>query len=540
MENENEKEIILSSLLSKSFYSEDEQAEEDLLIHLFKIFNEHCKFEEPFHFDKLARSDFLRQFIYTFEPNFKEEKTDSPNLTEKDKIINLIKSLDNRFGVLKKNNEYRFLTDISIEKVVNIDQLLEGYKNEVEKFFKLLLVFVATSQNFKEALDKLSDLDDKYLDLFLTIIQNYIELSDEKTADKLDPKQKRFTKHSSQTSFSNPTVLFNSIDKLRKKNDELEEQLAKFSKIISSFDEEREIYKNEISSLKEKLNKNSFIITKEISDNKAKEIDLNLKLNQKTKELDELVIKNKTEISQLKQKCQDLEKELFDAKILCNSAQDLKEENSHLKKDFEMFKEKSQNQIESLTKMNTNLRENNLYLEKERNNVENKIMSLRNDLKIEQTKNTSLNKTVLVLQNVFKENEEKVKKENGENPENPKNEYEIQIEHLISDIQKKNIQICSLSQELTDTKDKLDSRQEKSIQLVSDFFIPAVQLDFQTKILFYKEELRKKDRDIAFLKNAFNDLRLKSEEEYNTVSSSLYELAFHLTKIKKEFNTESP
>ena len=98
--------------------------------------------------------------------------------------------------------------------------------------------------------------------------------------------------------------------------------------------------------LKEKLNKNSFIITKEISDNKAKEIDLNLKLNQKTKELDELVVKNKTEISQLKQKCQDLEKELFDAKILCNSAQDLKEENSHLKKDLELFKEKSQNQIE--------------------------------------------------------------------------------------------------------------------------------------------------------------------------------------------------
>ena len=60
--------------------------------------------------------------------------------------------------------------------------------------------------------------------------------------------------------------------------------------------------------------------------------------------------------------------------------------------------------------------------------------------------------------------------------------------------------------------------------------------DAAKQIKKLKEEIKKRDKDISFLKSSYKELKSKSEDEYNTVSSSLYELALHLTKMKSELN----
>ena len=226
----------------------------------------------------------------------------------------------------------------------------------------------------------------------------------------------------------------------------------------------------------------------------------------------------------------------YDMKILSDKSKDILEENELLKKEFEEYKKNSQDKIEKLKSSNQSLISNVNNLEKAKRLLENKTISLRNDLRIEQQKNNTDLLTIKTLQNKFKNFEQAKKEIDEENEKNrelyEESEYTKQINQLISDMQEKNTTICVLNQEILELNEKFKFKSILTKNKIIEFTVDGRYHDYQTEILQLKEEIRRRDRDIAFLKNAYNDISLKSEEEYNTVSSSLYELAFHLTKIK--------
>ncbi len=65
---------------------------------------------------------------------------------------------------------------------------------------------------------------------------------------------------------------------------------------------------------------------------------------------------------------------------------------------------------------------------------------------------------------------------------------------------------------------------------------PKLKINLQKDLLLYNEEIKKKDKDIIFLKQAYQSLKKKSEEEYNSLTTSLNNLYYLVKKLKNENN----
>ena len=532
--NEEEKEIKISED-NESYLSDDDDTPEDLFLFLMNVANTLFHQSQISSIDQILDSFYLKALVLKIEPTFEikysslEFASILPGIGD---VINndvnfsnlriFLTSFQTYFMKLKMSGSYKLKNKFEIFKMINFENLKKKQIQEIQNLAKLVLVFISTSSNSGVFLDKLAEQREEYLDGFLNVVQEYIELNDESTADKIDPKQRRFTKRSSITSFNNPSSLYSSIDKLRKRVKELEEELKN--------------NKNEIAYLNHKLKTNSIIVAESITSSSQKETQLVENLNKVTKDYDELKIKYDSEAKTLKQQCAEFEKKIFDMKILNDKSKDILEENELLKKEFEEYKKNSQDKIEKLKSSNQSLISNVNNLEKAKRLLENKTISLRNDLRIEQQKNNTDLLTIKTLQNKFKNFEQAKKEIDEENEKNrelyEESEYTKQINQLISDMQEKNTTICVLNQEILELNEKFKFKSILTKNKIIEFTVDGRYHDYQTEILQLKEDIRRRDRDIAFLKNAYNDISLKSEEEYNTVSSSLYELAFHLTKIK--------
>ena len=532
--NEEEKEIKISED-NESYLSDDDDTPEDLFLFLMNVANTLFHQSQISSIDQILDSFYLKALVLKIEPTFEikysslEFASILPGIGD---VINndvnfsnlriFLTSFQTYFMKLKMSGSYKLKNKFEIFKMINFENLKKKQIKEIQNLAKLVLVFISTSSNSGVFLDKLAEQREEYLDGFLNVVQEYIELNDESTADKIDPKQRRFTKRSSITSFNNPSSLYSSIDKLRKRVKELEEELKN--------------NKNEIAYLNHKLKTNSIIVAESITSSSQKETQLVENLNKVTKDYDELKIKYDSEAKTLKQQCAEFEKKIFDMKILNDKSKDILEENELLKKEFEEYKKNSQDKIEKLKSSNQSLISNVNNLEKAKRLLENKTISLRNDLRIEQQKNNTDLLTIKTLQNKFKNFEQAKKEIDEENEKNrelyEESEYTKQINQLISDMQEKNTTICVLNQEILELNEKFKFKSILTKNKIIEFTVDGRYHDYQTEILQLKEDIRRRDRDIAFLKNAYNDISLKSEEEYNTVSSSLYELAFHLTKIK--------
>ena len=532
--NEEEKEIKICED-NESYLSDDDDTPEDLFLFLMNVANTLFHQSQISSIDQILDSFYLKALVLKIEPTFEikysslEFASILPGIGD---VINndvnfsnlriFLTSFQTYFMKLKMSGSYKLKNKFEIFKMINFENLKKKQVKEIHNLAKLVLVFISTSSNSGVFLDKLAEQREEYLDGFLNVVQEYIELNDESTADKIDPKQRRFTKRSSITSFNNPSSLYSSIDKLRKRVEELEEELKN--------------NQNEIAYLNHKLKTNSIIVAESITSSSQKETQLVENLNKVTKDYDELKIKYDSETKTLKQQCAEFEKKIFDMKILSDKSKDILEENELLKKEFEEYKKNSQDKIDKLKASNQSLISNVNNLEKAKRLLENKTISLRNDLRIEQQKNNTDLLTIKILQNKFKNFEQAKKEIDEENEKNrelyEESEYTKQINQLISDMQEKNTTICVLNQEILELNEKFKFKSILTKNKIIEFTVDGRYHDYQTEILQLKEDIRRRDRDIAFLKNAYNDISLKSEEEYNTVSSSLYELDFHLTKIK--------
>ena len=521
---------------SKSYFSDDDDSQEELLIFLINEANSLFKQKLRAGIEDIIDPVYLKSLILRIEPLFEINfasisitslsstinNEDSENEIKESNIRIIISSLQIYFSKVKLKNSYKIKSSLDIDKMIDISSLMNKERKDMQGLAVLLLVFISTSTNSELFLDCLAEQKEKFLDGFLTIIQKYIELTDESTADKIDPKQRRFTKRSSITSFNDPTALYCSIEKLRKRVEELEE-------------ENRQIKRN-YEYLSNKMKQQSLISNEEISSRSKKEVLMNEQVNKVIKENNEIKEKYQKENRELREKCNELEKNVFEMKIENDKAKDLKEENELLKKEFDEYKQSAESSIEKLKTSNKVLSDTVSSLDKEKSTLENRIISLRNDLRIEQQKSNTSHITITALQNKFKEflqNKTEIDEENEKNKViEEETEQQKQINQLLKDMQERNSTIFLLNKEIKEINEKIESKKKLSVIKNNEFSYEGIVNNYKTEILLLKEEIRKRDRDISFLKNAYNDINMKSEEEYNTVSSSLYELAFHLTKIK--------
>ncbi len=521
---------------SKSYFSDDDDSQEELLIFLINDANSLFKQKLIAGIEDIIDPVYLKSLILRIEPLFEINfasisitslsstinNEDSENEIKESNIRIIISSLQIYFSKVKLKNSYKIKSSLDIDKMIDISSLMNKERKDMQGLAVLLLVFISTSTNSELFLDCLAEQKEKFLDGFLTIIQKYIELTDESTADKIDPKQRRFTKRSSITSFNDPTALYCSIEKLRKRVEELEE-------------ENRQIKRN-YEYLSNKMKQQSLISNEEISSRSKKEVLMNEQVNKVIKENNEIKEKYQKENRELREKCNELEKNVFEMKIENDKAKDLKEENELLKKEFDEYKQSAESSIEKLKTSNKVLSDTVSSLDKEKSTLENRIISLRNDLRIEQQKSNTSHITITALQNKFKEflqNKTEIDEENEKNKViEEETEQQKQINQLLKDMQERNSTIFLLNKEIKEINEKIESKKKLSVIKNNEFSYEGIVNNYKTEILLLKEEIRKRDRDISFLKNAYNDINMKSEEEYNTVSSSLYELAFHLTKIK--------
>ena len=521
---------------SKSYFSDDDDSQEELLIFLINEANSLFKQKLIAGIEDIIDPVYLKSLILRIEPLFEINfasisitslsstinNEDSENEIKESNIRIIISSLQIYFSKVKLKNSYKIKSSLDIDKMIDISSLMNKERKDMQGLAVLLLVFISTSTNSELFLDCLAEQKEKFLDGFLTIIQKYIELTDESTADKIDPKQRRFTKRSSITSFNDPTALYCSIEKLRKRVEELEE-------------ENRQIKRN-YEYLSNKMKQQSLISNEEISSRSKKEVLMNEQVNKVIKENNEIKEKYQKENRELREKCNELEKNVFEMKIENDKAKDLKEENELLKKEFDEYKQSAESSIEKLKTSNKVLSDTVSSLDKEKSTLENRIISLRNDLRIEQQKSNTSHITITALQNKFKEflqNKTEIDEENEKNKViEEETEQQKQINQLLKDMQERNSTIFLLNKEIKEINEKIESKKKLSVIKNTEFSYEGIINNYKTEILLLKEEIRKRDRDISFLKNAYNDINMKSEEEYNTVSSSLYELAFHLTKIK--------
>ena len=531
---------------SKSYFSEDDDSQEELLIFLINEANTLFKQKLIAHIEDIIDPLYLKSLILRIEPLFEinfasisitslntsisSGNVDSENDIKESNIRIIISSLQIYFSKVKLKNSYKIKPALDIDKMIDVSSLMNKVRKDMQGLAVLLLVFISTSSNSEFFLDGLSEQKEKFLDGFLTIIQRYIELTDESTADKIDPKQRRFTKRSSITSFNDPTALYCSIEKLRRRVEELEE--------------ENKMIKRNYEYLSNKMKQQTLISNEEISSRSKKEILMNEQVSKVIKENNEIKEKYQKENRELREKCNELEKNVFEMKIENDRAKDLKEENEMIKKEFEQYKQSAENSIEKLRTSNKVLSDTVSSLDKEKSTLENRMISLRNDLRIEQQKSNTSHITITTLQNKFKEflqNKTEIDEENEKNKvTEEETEQQKQINQLLRDMQEKNNTIFLLNQEIKEIKETIESKKKLSVIKNTEFSYEGIINNYKTEILLLKEEIRKRDRDISFLKNAYNDINMKSEEEYNTVSSSLYELAFHLTKIKDTMLPNSP
>ena len=544
---------------SKSYFSDDDDSQEELLMYLLNVLNEiYSEIAIVSDINEIVNEEYIARIILSFEPNFEDETSTELKITKSDSFDAKYKNFKFinealKCFVNKKKETVKFKDEFIIDDLININNVINKSRSDLLMLIKIILVFISTSANKDKYIDKLSEKKEKYLDGFLTVIQKFIELTDEGTADQIDPKCRRFTTRSSVLfAFKDPAMLWASIDKLRRRIEDLEEENKNYKHTVNALSDERDKLKNqlqeeidskvnmqkkeeelstEVSYLRNKLNKHSFIVNEEITGSSERENHLQSELMQRERDISAMKEEYEAKLKEYVIKTAEMEHRVSEGAKNEDRAKKIIDEHSKMKKEFDMKVKEFSFQNEQLTAIIETLKANVKSLEKDKKEMQSKVVSLRSELKKETEKNKFLeskiekNNSTMRTQQIEKEK----KTENN-------NDYIKQIEMLINEVKDKNIEICELNKEIVLLKAKSEKKQFLIIQKREDVFYFSTLTDATKQIKKLKEEIKKRDKDISFLKSSYKDLKSTSEDEYNTVSSSLYELALHLTKMKNELN----
>ena len=119
-------------------------------------------------------------------------------------------------------------------------------------------------------------------------------------------------------------------------------------------------------------------------------------------------------------------------------------------------------------------------------------------------------------------------------------EYILDLPAFVPNIKEEkkniNININSSKSFKKSLKLKIEKNLNFTLKCIKKKSSPKLKINLQKDLLLYNEEIKKKDKDIIFLKQAYQSLKKKSEEEYNILISSLNNLYYLVKKLKNENN----
>ena len=119
-------------------------------------------------------------------------------------------------------------------------------------------------------------------------------------------------------------------------------------------------------------------------------------------------------------------------------------------------------------------------------------------------------------------------------------EYILDLPAFVPNIKEEkknlNININSSKTFKKSLKLKIEKNLNFTLKCIKKKSSPKLKINLQKDLLLYNEEIKKKDKDIIFLKQAYQSLKKKSEEEYNILISSLNNLYYLVKKLKNENN----
>ena len=116
-------------------------------------------------------------------------------------------------------------------------------------------------------------------------------------------------------------------------------------------------------------------------------------------------------------------------------------------------------------------------------------------------------------------------------------EYILDLPAFVPNIkEEKQLNVYSHKSLKRNLKLKIEKNLNITFKCVKRKNSPKLKINLQKDLLLYNEEIKKKDKDIIFLKQAYQSLKKKSEEEYNTLISSLNNLYYLVKKLKNENN----
>ena len=116
-------------------------------------------------------------------------------------------------------------------------------------------------------------------------------------------------------------------------------------------------------------------------------------------------------------------------------------------------------------------------------------------------------------------------------------EYILDLPAFVPNIkEEKQLNVYSHKSLKRNLKLKIEKNLNITFKCVKRKNSPKLKINLQKDLLLYNEEIKKKDKDIIFLKQAYQSLKKKSEEEYNILISSLNNLYYLVKKLKNENN----
>ena len=202
--------------------------------------------------------------------------------------------------------------------------------------------------------------------------------------------------------------------------------------------------------------------------------------------------------------------------------------------------EKKDQKIEELKK---EIKEKDLQIEF----LQSKIKELINQkliYKIQKVYNFFLPATYKNYRNSFIQPLNEIKEEDEseeiKSEEDFEDEYILDLPAFVPNIKEEkknlNININSSKTFKKSLKLKIEKNLNFTLKCIKRKNSPKLKINLQKDLLLYNEEVKKKDKDIIFLKQAYQSLKKKSEEEYNTLISSLNNLYYLVKKLKNENN----
>ena len=116
-------------------------------------------------------------------------------------------------------------------------------------------------------------------------------------------------------------------------------------------------------------------------------------------------------------------------------------------------------------------------------------------------------------------------------------EYILDLPAFVPNIkEEKQLNVYSHKSLKRNLKLKIEKNLNITFKCVKRKNSPKLKINLQKDLLLYNEEIKKKDKDIIFLKQAYKKKKKKSEEEYNSLTTSLNNLYYLVKKLKNENN----